>query len=207
MKKRHYITLFLIFILVGTTNTIFAQSDSLQIKEVETVKKDSLRFTMGKVVLNPSLWTQPYRYETKGLKTLSIRITVERSSPKIQEVDYNLFSLLVASKGTRIRSTGVFYYKSANKKKYLRTQGLNLNYNEFQNYTFDGFENFEEKTFKPNFLGKQKKNQSPSIKQLKKLTLKKRSLTYYIDFPVDSKFTQGTLYYKGKSIGIVRVEN
>jgi len=199
MLKKYFTFLLLVVASMQVSNNLFAQTE-------EPIIIDSLKFTIGTTILNQSLWSQPYRYENKNLKTLSIKITVERLSKESTEINYNLFSLLVASKEMRVRPTGLFYYKSTDKKKYLRTSPLNHNYDVFQEFKFEDFENFEAKTYDPNFLGRPKKGQIPTVKQLKTLKLKKRKLTYHIDFPSYSKFTQGKLYYKGKTIGIVRVE-
>jgi hypothetical protein len=230
MNAKRFFLFILIFICTSAISISTAQTDTIHksiipiIKVKDTVKtnavtqldtiveiKDSIpkepfNFIIGKSVLNKSLWAQRYRYEDKKLKTLSVRITIENVSGKKESLDFNLFSLLLDEKKLRIRSTGIFYYKK-DKKVYLKSKPLNKNYNVFEETIVDGYQNSEEKTYKVNFLGIKKKKNVPVVQSLKKMTIKSRKISYYIDFPVYETFSYGKIYYKDKPIGFAAVKN
>ena len=71
----------------------------------------------------------------------------------------------------------------------------------------DGFENFEAESYKTNFLGLKKKNTKASVKSLKKVTIKAKKTSYFLDFPAYDGFTYGKIYYKNKPIGFAAVKN
>jgi len=228
MKIKCFFILFFIFISSSIVNNIIAQTDSIRssssfdiikdtikttnsplagfkVKTKDTIQKESLKFTIGTSIVNKSQWAQPYRFENKELKTLSVRITIANINDKKETFDYNHLSLLIDDKKLRVRPTGLFYYKSE-KKIYLRSRPLNKNYNVFEDHIIDGYQNFEEKTYKVNFLGLKKKKNLPSVKTLKKITIKNVKIGYYVDFPVDETFIHGKIYYKDKSIGFAAVK-
>jgi len=228
MNIKCFFILFLIFISTSIVNVTNAQTDSTAVSNTKDIIKDTIK-TSGKIlagvkvetkdsiqketfkfaieasILNKSQWAQPYRYENKELKTLSVRIIISNLNDKKETFDYNLLSLLVDDKKLRVRPTGLFYYKSE-KKIYLKSKSLNKNYNVFEDYSINGYQNFEEKTYKVNFLGLKKKKNLPSVKTLKKITIKNVKIGYYIDFPVDETFTHGKIYYKDKPIGFAAVK-
>lgn len=231
MNAKRFIFLILIFICASVINTSTAQTDTIRksiipvFKVADTIKIDTItkpetidaeitdsiqkepfNFIIGKSVLNKSLWAQRYRYENKELKTLSVRITIENVSGHKESLDLNLMSLLLDEKKLRIRPTGIFYYKNE-KKVYLKSKPLNKNYNVFEEHIIDGYQNSEEKTYKVNFLGLKKKKGVPVVQSLKKLTVKSRKISYYIDFPVYETFSYGKIYYKDKPIGFAAVRN
>ena len=71
----------------------------------------------------------------------------------------------------------------------------------------EGYENFEAQSYNTNFLGLKKKNSKASIKSLKKVTIKTKKTSYFIDFPVHEGFIYGKIYYKNKPIGFAAVKN
>ncbi len=204
MKITHFIISSLIFLNFVTI--AMAQSETTAILKDSTLQKDAYRFTVENSVINKALWQQPYRYEDKNLKTLSVRIVVRRVSAKKKALDFNSFTLLDESKKLRIRPSGV-YYPKRDKKKYLKSKPVNDNYNDFKDSAVEGYTNFEAKTFKVNILGLKKKNIVPTVKSLKKLTLKAKSAVYYLDFPVQEEFSYGKIYYQNKPIGFAAVKN
>ena len=177
----------------------------IAVETKDSIQKDPLSFIIGKSLINKSLWLQPYRFEDKTLKTLSVKIIIKRISNKKESLEFNLFSLLDETTKLRIRPSGVYYLK-ADKKKYLKSKSVNQNYNNFRETTVEGFQNFEAKTYKINFLGLKKRNTNASVKSLKKLNLKARKITYYLDFPVQEGFTYGKIYYNNKPIGFSAVK-
>jgi hypothetical protein len=231
MNPKCYIILVLIFISSSVISICSAQTDTIhkpiipiiKVKDtiktdtithpdmivdeiIDNVQKEPLNFIIGKSVLNKSLWAQRYRYVDKKIKSLSVRITIENLSGKKESLDFNLFSLLLDEKKLRIRPTGIFYYKK-DKKVYLRSKPLNKNYNVFEEHVVEGYLNSEEKTYKVNFLGLKKNKSIPIVQSLKKMTIKSRKISYYIDFPVYETFTYGKIYYKDKPIGFAAVKN
>ena len=210
MKIKTFILLILIFIGSSVINIITAQPDIIAQPEISAQEKDSsqidnFNFIIGKSIINKSLWSQPYRYENKELKTLSVKMVIERRGYQKKVVDFNLLSLLIDSAKVRIKPTGIFYYK-ADKKIYLKSKPLNQNYNVFEEFNIDGYQNLEEKTYKINFLGLKKKNKKPSVQSLKKITIKKHKISYYVDFPVHEQFSYGKIYYKNKPVGFAAVK-
>ncbi|HHC80687.1 MAG TPA: hypothetical protein ENK46_12440 [Flavobacteriia bacterium] len=204
MKITHFIISPLI--LLSFVTVAMAQSETTAILKDSARQKDAYRFTVENSVINKALWQQPYRYEDKNLKTLSVRIVVRRVSAKKEALDFNSFTLLDESKKLRIRPSGV-YYPKRDKKKYLKSKPVNDNYNDFKDSAVEGYANFEAKTFKVNILGLKKKNIVPTVKSLKKLTLKAKSAVYYLDFPVQEEFSYGKIYYQNKPIGFAAVKN
>ncbi len=225
MNAKRFILLILIFICtsaisIAQTDTITQPNPIIKLKDTiktnavipsdtiveikDSIQKEAFNFFIGKSILNKSLWAQRYRYEDKELKTLSVRITIENVSGHKETLDFNLLSLLLDEKKLRVRPTGIFYYKNE-KKVYLRSKPLNKNYNVFEEHVVEGYQNSEEKTYKVNFLGLKKKKSVPVVQSLKKLTVKSRKISYYIDFPVYETFTYGKIYYKDKPIGFAAV--
>lgn len=198
MFNKSFTLLFLIFISTSILNTSTAQTnDSIQAK--------SFNFVIEQSVLNKSLWTQPYRFEDKSFKLLTVKIVIKHTSAKIESVNFDLFSLINESKKLRIRPTGV-YYQKVNKKKYLKSKPVNENYNVFKEITLDGFENVEAKSYPINFWGMKKKNTKASVKSLKKRAIKGEKATYYLEFPVQEGFTYGKIYYNNKPVGFTAVK-
>ena len=189
MKNVPYIVLFFLLTNLLVISNLHAQ-------------KDSLNVTVGKAILNKSLWAQPYRYENNDLKALTVQITINPT--KNVPVDFNEFVLYDEEKKIRIRANEVAYYR-ADKKIYYKSKAVNQNYNKFKETLVDGYTNIEAETFKPTILGKKKKNAKSSIKQLKKITLKGKQATYYLDFPVDPDFTYGKIHYHGKPVGFAAI--
>ena len=192
MRKLTYIVFLILFVGVAPTNEIQSQTD------------DNLKITVGKAVLNKSLWAQPYRYENKELKSLTIQITINPKSAKNTPLDFDDFILFDDDNKLRIRPNEVAYYK-ADKKIYFKSKAVNQNYNKFKETPVEGFTNLEAQTFKPNIFGRKKKNAKSSVKVLKDITIKGKQATYYIDFPVHANFSHGKLHYKGKPIGFAAV--
>ncbi len=228
MYMKGFNLLFLVFISLSAITLCTAQTDTIaqpipftklkdtvkssSLKQLElsaqvkdTVKKEPFKFIIEQSIISKTIWQQPYRFENKDLKTLIVKIVIKRNTAKIESLDFNFFSLIDASKKLRIRSSGV-YYPKREKKKYLKSKPVNENYNDFKNTTIDGFRNFEAETYKTNFLGLKKKNISPTVKLLKKLNVKARKVTYYLDFPVQKGFTYGKIYYKDKPVGFAAVK-
>ncbi len=186
------------------TNTVI-QLDSI-VETKDTIQKELFNFIIGKAVVNKSFWVQPYRYEDKTLKTLSVRVTIEKNIDRKESFNFNLLSLVIDDKKLRIRPTGIFYYKNE-KKVYLKSKPLNKNYNVFEEHIIEGYKNLEAKTYKVNFLGLKKRKGIPTVKTLKKMNVKNRKIAYYVDFPVQEEFTYGKIYYKNKPIGFAAVRN
>jgi len=228
MSMKRFNLLFLAFISLSGITICSAQTDTIaqsipfinlkdtiksnSLKQLElsaevkgTIQKEPFKFIIEQSVISKTIWQQPYRFEDKNLKTLIVKIVIERNTAKIESLDFNSFSLVDVSKKLRIRSAGV-YYPKRDKKKYLKSKPVNENYNDFKDLTINGFQNFEAETYKTNFLGLRKKNISPSVKLLKKLTIKARKVTYYLDFPVQEGFTYGKIYYKDKPVGFAAVK-
>jgi len=211
MNNRRFIILFLIFISTAVITVSYAQNDTIAfsdsiIEKENTIQKEPFTFTIGKSVINKTLWLQPYRFEDKSLKTLTVKVIIKRNSEINEPIDFNFFTLINESKKLRIRPSGVYYLKR-DKKKYLKSKTVNENYNNFKETTVEGFQNFEAKTYKINFLGLKKKKVKPSIKSLKKVTIKAKGANYFIDFPVQEGFTYGKIYYNNKPIGFSAVKN
>lgn len=199
MKNFPYILLLLISIGFSSINCIQAQSDSIKQQEI-------LKFTVGKTILNKSLWAKPYRYENKDLKALTVQITINPTSKKNVPLDFNDFILIDEAHKLRIRPNDVAYYR-ADKKIYLKSKAVNQNYNKFKETLVDGFNNVEVETYKTNFLGRKKRKAKSSVKQLKVITIKGKKATYYFDFPVATDFNYGKIYYNNKPIGFAAVKN
>ena len=189
MKNIPYIVLFIFLSSLSTISTIQAQTDSLNI-------------TIGKTVLNKSLWSMQYRYENKELKALTVQITLNPT--KNVPVDFNEFVLYDEDKKLRIKANEVAYYR-ADRKIYYKSKATNQNYNKFKETLFEGYTNVETKTYKTNFLGRKKRKTKSSVKHLKNLTIKGKKATYYLDFPVNADFTYGKIYYNGKPVGFAAV--
>lgn len=189
MKNIPYIILFIFLSSLSTISPIQAQTDSLNI-------------TVGKTVLNKSLWSMQYRYENKELKALTVQITLNPT--KNVPVDFNEFVLYDEDKKLRIKANEVAYYR-ADRKIYYKSKATNQNYNKFKETLFEGYTNVETKTYKTNFLGRKKRKTKSSVKHLKNLTLKGKKATYYLDFPVNTDFTYGKIYYNGKPVGFAAV--
>ena len=205
MKKISLILIFLIFISTSVITTLSAQKENNYLTET-TSQIENFSFVIGQTSLNKSLWLQPYRFQDKNIKTLSVKININRTTEIIEPLDFDLFILMDESKKLRIRPSGVYYLKS-DKKKYLKSKPVNTNYNNFKETQIDGFENFEAESYKTNFLGLKKKNTKASVKSLKKVTIKTKKTSYFIDFPVYEGFTYGKIYYKNKPIGFAAVKN
>ena len=205
MKNNHLSILFLILISTLVITSSYAQiEDTVETDSIEKVAP--FTFNIGQTVLNKSLWQQPYRYQYKALKTLSVKITIIKNTGKNEALDFNDFTLLDESKKLRIRSTGV-YYPKRDKKKYLKSKPVNENYDDFEDTTLDGYLNFQAETYKTNFLGIKKRNILPTVKLLKKITPKAKKTVYYLDFPVRDGFTYGKVLYKNKPVGFAAIKN
>jgi hypothetical protein len=205
MKKAPLILTFLIFITASLITTISAQTESVHLTD-STEQIENFSFVIGQAVLNKSDWLQPYRFQDKNIKTLSVKININRTTDVIEPLDFDLFTLMDETKKLRIRPSGVYYLKS-DKKKYLKSKPVNTNYNAFIESNIDGFENFEAASYKINFLGLKKKNTKASVKSLKKVTIKSKKTSYFVDFPAYDGFTYGKIYYKNKPIGFAAVKN
>jgi len=229
MDSKRFIILFLIFISTSVITISSAQTDTiakpdtiLKIKDStyttiisqpnilaevkDSIQKEPFIFSIGKSILNKSFWAQPYRYEDKENKTLSVRVVVQNVSDKRETVNFNLLSLLIDDKKLRIRPTGIYYYRNE-KKVYLKSKPLNKNYNDFEEHAINGYQNSEAKTYKVNFLGLKKKKGLPTVKTLKKIVVKNKKISYYIDFPVQEGFAYGKIYYKDKPVGFAAIKN
>jgi len=205
MKKTPLILTFLIFISASLITTTSAQTESDHLTD-STKQIENFSFVIGQAVLNKSNWLQPYRFQDKNIKTLSVKININRTTDVIEPLDFDLFTLMDETKKLRIRPSGVYYLKS-DKKKYLKSKPVNTNYNAFNESNNDGFENFEAASYKTNFLGLKKKNTKASVKSLKKVTIKAKKTSYFVDFPAYEGFTYGKIYYKNKPIGFAAVKN
>ncbi|NNC69294.1 MAG: hypothetical protein HKN90_00565 [Flavobacteriaceae bacterium] len=185
-------------ILVFTV-LVFFLSSSFSVKN-----SDEFKFKIEWAQLNKSLWFQPYRFDNKELKSLSVKIAIERmGNDKV--VNLNHISLIDETKNLRIRPIAAYYLKSRDRKKYQKLKAVNTNYNAFEDYNINGFTNFQAKTFKPNILGKKRKNTIASVKSLKNIIVRSK-LIYYLDFPVNEDFSYGKVYYKDKPIGFAAVK-
>ena len=205
MKKTSLILTFLIFISTSAITTLLAQKENNYLID-STNQIENFSFAIGQAIINKSIWLQPYRFQDKNIKTLSVKININRTTEIIEPLDFDLFTLMDESKKLRIRPSGVYYLKSE-KKKYLKSKAVNANYNNFKEIQIDGFENFEAESYKTNFLGLKKKKTKPSVKSLKSVTIKSKKTSYFIDFPVFEGFTYGKIYYKNKPIGFAAVKN
>ena len=205
MKKTPLILTFLIFITASVITTISAQTENDHLTD-STKQIENFSFVIGQAVLNKSNWLQPYRFQDENIKTLSVKININRTTDVIEPLDFDLFTLMDETKKLRIRPSGVYYLKS-DKKKYLKSKPVNTNYNAFSESNIDGFENFEAASYKTNFLGLKKKNTKASVKSLKKVTIKAKKTSYFVDFPAYDGFTYGKIYYKNKPIGFAAVKN
>lgn len=228
MFAKRYILLFLIFISSSVITKSIAQTDTLAInipiikvkdstkttalvkqntveKIKDSIEKEPFKLSVEQSIISQNAWQQPYRFEDKNLKTLVVKIVIKHNTAKTESLDFNQFSLIDELNNLRIRPSGVFYPKR-DKKKYLKSKPVNQNYNYFKETTIDGFQNFEAKTYKINFLGLRKKNLLATVKQLKKINIKARKTTYYLDFPVKEGFNYGKIYYKDKPIGFAAVK-
>ncbi len=192
MKKLTYIVFLVLFIGFAPNSEIQSQTD------------DNLKITVGKAVLNKSLWAQPYRYENKELKSLTVQITIKPKSQKNTPLDFDNFILFDDDNKLRIRPNEVAYYR-ADKKIYFKSKPVNQNYNKFKETPVEGYTNLEAETFKPNIFGRKKKNAKSSIKALKNVTIKGKQVTYYLDFPVNANFTYGKIHYNGRPVGFAAV--
>jgi len=201
MNRPLIIVLTVIVSLVNST--LFAQNDSITKPDIPV---EDYNFSIGKSIFNKKLWSQPYRYEKKALKTLSVQINIVRQHRKAEELDFNLFALTDDTKKWRIRPVAIYYYK-ADRKVYLKSKPDNRNYNDFEKYKLEGYEDFEAKTFKTNMLGiKKKKKISPTVQSLNKMKLSNSKITYYLDFPVRPSFDYGKIYFMDKPIGFTGVK-
>ena len=197
MNKR-FVIIFLTYLSTSLLSNGFAQTNN-------SIQTTSFDLIVEKSILNKSLWNQPYRFEDKSYKTLTVKLFIKKTNAKNESLDFNLFALINESKKIRIRPSGV-YIQKGEKRKYLKSKPLNKNYNVFKETSLEGFEDIELKTYKINFLGLKKKNIKASVKSLKKLTFKAKKATYYLDFPVLEGFTYGKIYYNGKPIGFAAVK-
>ncbi len=170
-----------------------------------TKNTEEFKFKIEWAKLNKSLWSQPYRYENNDLKSLSVKIIIERSGDD-KMIDLNHISIVDETKKLRIRPSAVYYLKGNDKKIYLKSKAVNNNYNAFEEHNLSDYKNFQAKTFKPNILGKKKKGQIASVKSLKKVAIKSKT-TYYLDFPVEENFSYGKVYYKDYPIGFAAIKN
>ncbi len=187
-----------VFLAFFVCSTAFTQNDSLP--------KQGYEFSVGKSILNKKLWSQPYRYEIKSASTLSVEINIKRLHRKNEELDFNFFALTDETKKWRIRPVAIYYYK-ADRKIYLKSKPDNRNYNVFEKYQLEGYEDFEAKIYKTNFLGlKKKRKVASTVPSLQKMKIKNSKITYYLDFPVRSSFDYGKVYFKGKTIGFTGVK-
>ena len=205
MKKTSLILTFLIFITASLITTTSAQTESDHLTD-NTKQIENFSFVIGQAVINKSNWLQPYRFQDKNIKTLSVKININRTTDVIEPLDFDQFTLMDETKKLRIRPSGVYYLKS-DKKKYLKSKAVNINYNAFNETNIDGFENFEATSYKTNFLGLKKKKTKASVKSLKKVTIKAKKTSYFVDFPAYEGFTYGKIYYKNKPIGFAAVKN
>lgn len=169
-------------------------------------QSDDFNFSVEKSNINKKLWSQPYRFENKTLESLSVEVVISPIDSKNRELDFNLFTMHDESNMLRIRPNAVFYFKG-DKKIYLKSKAVNENYNDFIETTVEGFVNFDAETFKPNFFGRKKKDLKSSVKSLKKITLKGKAVTYYIDFPIKENFSYGKILYNNKPIGFAAIKN
>ena len=114
-------------ILVFTV-LVFFLSSSFSVRN-----NDEFKFKVEWAKLNKSLWFQPYRFENKELKSLSVKIVIERlGNDKV--VNLNHISLIDETKNLRIRPIAAYYLKSRDRKKYQKLNVVNSNYNTFEDY-------------------------------------------------------------------------
>ena len=205
MKKIPPILTILFFICTTFLTTISAQIENNIVIDSAS-QGENYSFIVGQSVLNKSLWLQPYRFQDKSIKTLSVKINIHRTTDVNEPLDFDLFTLMDDSTKLRIRPSGVYYLK-AEKKKYLKSKPVNKNYNSFKESNVDGFENFEAETYKTNFLGLKKKSYKASVKSLKTIIIKAKKTSYFVDFPVYEGFTYGKIYYKNRPVGFAVVKN
>lgn len=182
---------------------IFAVN-SLLCYKASAQTEDDFKFTVERAFLTKSLWLQPYRYTNDSLKPLSVKISIEKISDRKEPLDFNRIYLLDDSRKLRIRPNAIYFHR-AERKIYLKSKPVNQNYNDFLETTVEGYENFEAKTYKTNFFGVKKKNLKASVQQLKKLNLKSKKVTYFVDFPVKQGFTYAKVYYDDKPIGFAAI--
>lgn len=191
MKIKFFLSIFIISI-----------ASSFTMKEAAI--NDEFKFKVEWAKLNKTLWSQPYRYENTDLKSLTVKFVIERIGTT-KELNINYLSLVDETKKVRIRPNAIYYLKGNDKKIYLKSKAVNKNYNAFEEHNQEGFKNIQAKTFKPNILGRVKKGKVPTIKSLKKLTIKDK-ITYYIDFPVNENFSYGKIYFKDEPIGFAAIK-
>ena len=108
MKKTPLILTFLIFITTSVITTISAQTESDHLTD-STKQIENFSFVIGQAVLNKSYWLQPYRFQDKNIKTLSVKININRTTDVIEPLDFDLFTLMDETKKLRIRPSGVYY--------------------------------------------------------------------------------------------------
>ncbi len=193
MKKSPFLLLVMVCVNLLAIHTVKAQSDDF-------------KFVVEKSAINKKLWSQPYRFEDKTLRVLSVEIITTPVDSKNRELNFDLFSLYDETNMLRIRPNAVFYYKG-DKKVYLKSKAVNANYNHFIETTIKNYTNFEAKIYKPNFLGRKKKDSKSSVKSLKKITLKGKAVTYYVDFPIRENFSYGKVHYNDAPIGFAAAKN
>jgi|GEM_PF-5361804 len=174
--------------------------------QTNVIKPDSLKITVGKSMINTSTFSQPYRLLRKDYHTLSVYITVEPGGPSVDQVDYNLFSLVDDSKKLRMRPVGMFNFKKE-KRQYEKLSPINENYNDFPKFALKGYSDVEIPSYKVNVLGVKKKNTTASLKSMERMDVKNKRLSYYIDFPIPKDFTYGKLYYKDRVIGFTALKS
>lgn len=198
LSKKLTFALIVLLVFLVPIETLSAQKDS--------IPKEDYKVSIGKSILNKKLWSQPYRYEQKVLRTLSVQVNINRLHRKAEELDFNLFALTDEEKKWRIRPVAIYYYR-ADRKIYLKSKADNRNYEDFEKYQLKGYEDFEAKTYKTNMLGiKKKRKESPSVQSLNKMKIKGSKITYYLDFPVRPEFDYGKVYFKDKPIGFTGVK-
>ncbi|MCK0131426.1 hypothetical protein MWU59_07905 [Flavobacteriaceae bacterium F08102] len=173
--------------------------------QTHVIKPDSLKITVGKSILNTTTFSQPYRLLRKDYHTISVHITVESGSSSMDEVDFNLFSLVDDDKKLRIRAVGMFNFKKE-KRQYEKLSPINENYNDFPKFALKGYTDVEIPTYKVNMLGVKKKNTTASLKSLERMEVKSKKLSYFLDFPITKTFTYGKIYYKDRIVGFTAVK-
>lgn len=205
MKNFPLIITFLFFIGSVFFVEVSAQKENM-VEPDSTSTTNNYSFKVGQSIINKSMWLQPYRFEDKSVKTLSVKIFIYKNTDLNEPLDFDLFTLMDESKKLRIRPCGVYYLKT-DKRKYLRSKPVNNNYNAFRETQIQGFTNFEVESYKTNFLGLKKKKAKASVKSLKKVNVKAKKTSYFIDFPIYEGFTYGKIYYKNKPIGFAAIKN
>ena len=173
-------------------------------KPVTIAPKDPFIVKVEKVIPNANMWNQPYRYEDKNLKPLSLKISIEQRSDDNEVFDFNKLYLTDETNKLRIRPNALYYHK-AERRVYYRSKPVNQNYNHFRDTHVDGYTNFEAETYRTNFLGMKKKRVKSSIQELKKQNIKLQKIVYFVDFPVYANFSIGTLYFDGLPSGEVKI--